>query len=52
MRWLISRGIEPDRLRAVGYGDTRPVVPNLEEDGTPIPENREENRRIVIKIER
>ncbi len=52
VRWLISRGIEPDRLRAVGYGDTRPVVPNLEEDGTPIPENREENRRIVIKIER
>ncbi len=52
VRWLISRGIEPDRLRAVGYGDTQPVVPNLEEDGTPIPENREENRRIVIKIER
>ena len=52
VRWLISRGIDPSRLRAVGYGDTQPVAPNLNEDGEGIPENREENRRIVIKIER
>ena len=52
VRWLISRGVEPDRLRAVGYGATQPMVPNLNEDGEGIKENREENRRIVIKIER
>lgn len=52
VRWLIGRGVEPDRLRAIGYGSTQPVVPNLNEDGEGIPENREENRRIVIKIER
>jgi chemotaxis protein MotB len=52
VRWLISRGIDPQRLRAVGYGATQPLVDNLNEDGEGIPENREENRRIVIKIER
>jgi chemotaxis protein MotB len=52
VRWLISRGIDPTRLRAIGYGDTQPVAPNLNEDGEGVPENREENRRIVIKIER
>ena len=52
VRWLISRGIDPERLRAVGYGSTRPVSPNLTAEGEPIPENRQENRRIVIKVER
>ncbi len=52
VRWLISRGIEPTRLRAIGYGDTRPLAPNLNAEGEPIPENRLDNRRIVIKVER
>jgi chemotaxis protein MotB len=52
VRWLISRGVDPERLRAVGYGATQPLAPNLNEDGEGIPENREENRRIVIKIDR
>jgi len=52
VRWLVSRGIEPSRLRAIGYGDTRPLVPNLDDEGEPIQENRLENRRIIIKVER
>ncbi|MBT3703120.1 MAG: flagellar motor protein MotB [Alphaproteobacteria bacterium] len=52
VRWLISRGVDPERLRAVGYGDTKPLSPNLNDEGEGIKENREENRRIVIKIER
>jgi chemotaxis protein MotB len=52
VRWLISRGIDPERLRAVGYGDTQPLEPNLDDTGEAIPENREINRRIVIKVER
>jgi len=52
VRWLISRGVDPERLRAVGYGDTQPLVPNTNEDGEGVKENREENRRIVIKVER
>jgi len=52
VRWLISRGIDPERMRAVGYGDTQPLEPNIDETGEAIPENREINRRIVIKVER
>jgi len=52
VRWLISRGIDPERMRAVGYGDTQPLEPNIDDTGEAIPENRELNRRIVIKVER
>jgi len=52
VRWLVSRGIAPERLRAIGYGDTRPLAPNLNAEGEPLPQNRIDNRRIVIKVER
>jgi len=51
-RFLISRGVKPDRITVIGYADTHPKVPNRDENGTPIPDNRTENRRIVIRIER
>jgi len=41
--WLISKGIEPDRLIARGYGEDFPRVPNNS------PENRRMNRRIEFK---
>ena len=50
VKYLISEGIEADRLKAAGYADTKPVVSNLDSLGTPIYENRAKNRRIVIKI--
>ena len=52
VRWLITRGVDPVRLRAIGYGDTQPLSPNTTDEGEGIPANRNENRRIVIKIER
>ena len=52
VRFLESRGVESGRLVAIGYGDTRPKVPNRDESGEPIPENRSANRRIEIAIER
>ncbi|MDE3016140.1 MAG: flagellar motor protein MotB [Pseudomonadota bacterium] len=52
VRFLISCGIKPDRLRAVGYADTEPKVPNLDANGHAIVENRNKNQRIVIKLER
>ena len=52
VRFLISRGVRADRMVAIGYADTRPKVPHQDDDGNPIIENRETNRRIVIKIER
>jgi outer membrane protein OmpA-like peptidoglycan-associated protein len=35
-------------LETVGYGETRPVVPNESRDGTPDPEGRARNRRVVV----
>lgn len=39
-RYLTDRGIDPNHLRAVGYADTQPLVPNTSQ------ENRGRNRRI------
>lgn len=44
-RWLVERGgIEAGRLTAVGYGDKRPLVPNL------TAMNRRRNRRVQFVI--
>jgi chemotaxis protein MotB len=50
VKYFIAHDISPDRLKASGYADTQPIVPNRDSLGTPIPENRARNRRIVIRI--
>ncbi len=40
LRYLLTTGITNDRLRAIGYADTRPVMDNV------TPEGRETNRRV------
>lgn len=42
--YLINAGVEAARLRAVGYGNTRPVVPNSSAT------NRARNRRIEFSV--
>ena len=42
--YLTKAGVITDRIRAIGYGKTRPLVPNTTE------ENRQLNRRIEWKI--
>jgi chemotaxis protein MotB len=44
VRELVLAGIPPDKLRAVGYGDSRPVAYNA------FPSGREQNRRVQIKL--
>ena len=41
--YLISKGIDRSRLKAVGYGDERPIAPNDTEEG------RQRNRRIEAR---
>jgi outer membrane protein OmpA-like peptidoglycan-associated protein len=41
--WLISKGINPDRIISKGYGEEFPRVPNTS------PENKRMNRRIEFK---
>jgi outer membrane protein OmpA-like peptidoglycan-associated protein len=41
---LISKNINPSRLKYKGYGDTKPIADNTTEEG------RQLNRRTEIKI--
>ncbi len=52
VRFFIEHGIDPERLRAAGYADVFPKVPNRDTEGRAIPENQSQNRRVVIKLEK
>jgi chemotaxis protein MotB len=52
VHFFLDQGIEPFKLRAAGYADTFPRVPNRDAHGKPIPENQAKNRRVVIKLEK
>lgn len=38
------------RSSIVGFGPMKPLVPNRDENGMPIPENRARNRRVTVRI--
>ena len=42
--YLVGQGIDPSRIESAGYGDNRPVAPNLTARG------RELNRRVEFLI--
>ncbi len=44
MDYLLEKGIAKNRLKAVGYGPSKPVAPNDSE------ENRSKNRRVEVEI--
>lgn len=48
--YLISVGIPTDKLTAKGYGESRPIAPNTNPDGTDNPEGRQMNRRTEFKV--
>lgn len=52
VRYYLELGIPPARLRAAGYSDTFPKVPNRDAAGQPIPANQAQNRRVLIKLEK
>ena len=52
VHFFLEQGIPAQRLRAVGYADTEPKVPNRDAAGNPIPANQARNRRVVIKLEK
>ena len=47
---LYNSGIEMDKLKPIGRAESIPLLPNRDENGIPIPENRAKNRRVVIKV--
>jgi outer membrane protein OmpA-like peptidoglycan-associated protein len=44
-KYLIDKGVPAERLKAVGYGESQPIVPNSNA------KNRATNRRVVFVIE-
>ncbi len=42
--YLVSTGVDPNRLKAVGYGKTKPIASNKTEEG------RAQNRRVELQI--
>ncbi|OQP52708.1 OmpA family protein [Niastella populi] len=50
VEYLISKGIDKNRLQAKGYGSTQPIAPNTKEDGSDDPEGRQKNRRTEFKV--
>jgi outer membrane protein OmpA-like peptidoglycan-associated protein len=50
MNYLIKKGIDKKRIMAKGYGESQPIAPNSNPDGTDNPEGRLKNRRIEFKI--
>ena len=52
VRFFISQGVPADKLRAEGYADTHPKMPNRDVGGNVIPANQAQNRRVVIQLEK
>ncbi|MBL4592309.1 MAG: OmpA family protein, partial [Flavobacteriales bacterium] len=50
INYISLQGIEMTRLKAKGYGESQPLVPNNLPDGSDHPEGRAKNRRVTFKI--
>lgn len=50
VNYLISKGIDAKAMRPKGYGETRPIAPNQNEDGSDNPQGRQLNRRTEFKV--
>ena len=48
--YLVSRGIAAERMTSRGYGETKPVAPNVLAGGKDNPEGRALNRRTEFKV--
>ncbi len=50
--YLTGHGIEAGRLVGpVGYGESKPIAPNTNEDGSDNPEGRAKNRRTELNVQ-
>ncbi len=50
VNYLIRRGIDPKRLEAKGYGESKPIARNSNPDGSDNPRGRDKNRRTEFRI--
>jgi chemotaxis protein MotB len=50
LRLFEAKGFNRRKLKALGWGDTHPILPNEDGKGKPLPDNQAQNRRIIIKV--
>lgn len=50
-KYLIDKGINPNRIENQWFGEANPTVANDNPDGSDNPDNRQLNRRVEIKVE-
>lgn len=51
--WLVKKKSVPEKMISTqGFGETRPVAPNTNTDGSDSPEGRQQNRRVQITVEK
>lgn len=50
VRILQRLNFPADHLKAAGFADSRPLVPEKDAGGAPLPENKAKNRRVVMNI--
>jgi chemotaxis protein MotB len=49
VKYFSEMGIAQERLKASGYGDSRPLV-EFDEQGNPYPASKDKNRRVVLRL--
>jgi len=52
VKYLVAKGVARARLEAVGLGESRPIAPNENPDGSDNPQGRAKNRRTEFHIKR
>lgn len=50
VRMFESQGFDRQLLQAIGYSDTRPLVPNRDAAGQAIAANQAQNRRVILRV--
>ena len=50
-RYLINKGINPNRIQNAWFGEENPTANNANNDGSDNPDGRQLNRRVEIKVE-
>ncbi len=50
VEFLVAQGIDRSRMVARGYGESQPIAPNVNPDGSDNPEGRAKNRRVELKV--
>jgi len=50
LKLFMVQGVDKDKLKAIGYADSRPKVDNRDAQGEALPENQKLNRRVEIMV--